>query len=95
MPLGVQKQLAREGVLFDRCFPTERTCVLNMKEMAKRIREVGVTSSILTSDFGQPENPFPVDGLKSYIEQLIQLGLSGQEIDQMVRVNPAKLLNWR
>jgi hypothetical protein len=95
MPLEVQKQLAREGVLFDRCFPTERTCVLNMKEMAKRIREVGVTSSILTSDFGQPENPFPVDGLKSYIEQLIQLGLSGQEIDQMVRVNPAKLLNWR
>ncbi len=93
MPLGVQKQLAREGVLFDRCFPTERTCVLNMKEMAKRIREVGVTSSILTSDFGQPENPFPVDGLKSYIEQLIQLGLSGQEIDQMVRVTPGKLLN--
>jgi len=93
MPLEVQKQLAREGVLFDRCFPTRRTCVLNVEEMAKRIREVGVMSSILTSDFGQPENPFPVDGLKSYIEKLIQLGLSEQEIDQMVRINPEKLLN--
>ena len=93
MSVGVQKRLAREGVFFDRCFPTKRTCVLNMEEMARRIREVGVKSSILTSDFGQPENPFPVDGLKIYIEQLIQLGFSEQEIDQMVRVNPGKLLN--
>lgn len=93
MSVGVQKRLAREGVFFDRCFPTKRTCVLNMEEMARRIREVGVKSSILTSDFGQPENPFPVDGLKSYIEQLIQLGFSEQEIDQMVRVTPGKLLN--
>ena len=93
MPLEVQKELAEEGAFFDRCFPTEKTSYLNMEGMAKRIREVGVKSSILTSDFGQPENPFPVDGLKSYIEQLIQLGFSEQEIDQMVRVNPEKLLN--
>jgi len=93
MPLGVQKQLAHEGVLFDRCFPTERTCVLNMEEMAKRIREVGVRSSILTSDFGQPENPFPVEGLRSYINQLMKSGFSQREIDQMVKINPRNLLN--
>jgi len=93
MPLEVQKQLAREGVLFDRCFPTERTCVLNMEEMAKRIREVGVRSSILTSDFGQPENPFPVEGLRSYINQLMKSGFSQREIDQMVKINPRNLLN--
>jgi hypothetical protein len=64
-----------------------------MEGMAKRIKEVGVTSTVLTSDFGQPENPFPVEGLRNYIQQLFQLGFSGQEIDQMVRINPSRLLN--
>ena len=93
MPVEVQRELANEGVFFDRCFPTQRTSPLTMEEMAKRIKEVGVASSILTSDFGQPENPFPVEGLRSYIQQFIQLGFSTQEIDQMVRINPSRLLN--
>jgi len=93
MPLKMQKDLAVKGVFFDRCFPTPRTSPLKMEEMAKRIREVGVASSILTSDFGQPENPFPVEGLRSYIQQLVHLGFSDQEIDQMVRINPSRLLN--
>jgi hypothetical protein len=64
-----------------------------MEEMAKRIKEVGVTTTVLTSDFGQPENPFPVEGLRSYIQQLIQLSFSDQEIHQMVKINPSRLLN--
>jgi len=93
MPVKVQKELAKKGIFFDRCFPTPTTSPLSMEEMAKRIREVGVASSVLTSDFGQPENPFPVEGLRSYIQQLIQIGFSDQEIDQMVRINPSRLLN--
>ena len=93
MSVEVQRELANEGVFFDRCFPTQRTSPLTMEEMAKRIREVGVASSVLTSDFGQPENPFPVEGLRSYVQQLIQLSFSDQEIHQMVRINPSRLLN--
>ena len=93
MSVEVQKELAQEGVFFDRCFPTEKTSPLRMEEMAKRIREVGVMSSIVTSDFGQPENPSPVEGIKIYIQQLIQLGYSNREINQMVRINPGRLLN--
>ena len=93
MPVKVQKELARKGIFFDRCFPTRRTSPLTMEQMAKRIREVGVASSILTSDFGQPKNPFPVEGLRSYIQQFIQLGFSDQEIDQMARINPSRFLN--
>jgi hypothetical protein len=93
MSVKVQKELAKKGIFFDRCFPTRRTSPLTMEQMAKRIREVGVASSILTSDFGQPENPFPIEGLRSYIQQFIQLGFSAREIDQMVRINPSRLLN--
>lgn len=93
MPVKMQKDLAAKGVFFDRCFPTRRTSPLTMEQMAKRIKEVGIASSILTSDFGQPENPFPVEGLRSYIQELIQFGFSDQEIDQMVKINPSRLLN--
>jgi hypothetical protein len=92
MPLKTQKDLAAKGVFFDRCFPTPTTSPLTIEGMAERIREVGVASSVLTSDFGQPENPFPVEGLKIYIQKLIQQGFSNQEIDQMVRINPGRLL---
>jgi len=93
MPVKLQKDLAAKGVFFDRCFPTPRTSPLTMEEMARRIREVGIASSVLTSDFGQPENPNPVEGLQIYIQKLIQQGFSDQEIDQMVKVNPSRLLN--
>jgi hypothetical protein len=93
MPVKIQKELARRAIFFDRCFPTPTTSPLTMEGMAERIREVGVASSVLTSDFGQPQNPFPVEGLKNYIRQFIQLGFSDQEIDQMVRINPSRLLN--
>jgi hypothetical protein len=93
MPVKVQKELARRAIFFDRCFPTPTTSPLTMEGMAERIREVGVASSVLTSDFGQPQNPFPVEGLKNYIRQFIQLGFSDQEIDQMVKINPGRLLN--
>jgi len=93
MPAKVQKELAKKGIFFDRCFPTPTTSPLTMEGMAEKIREVGIASSVLTSDFGQPENPNPVEGLKNYIQQFLQLGFSDQEIDQMVRINPARLLN--
>jgi hypothetical protein len=93
MPLKMQKGLAARGVFFDRCFPTPSTSPLTLEGMAKRVREVGTASSILTSDFGQSENPLPVEGLKIYIQKLIQQGFSDQEIDQMARTNPGTLLS--
>lgn len=93
MPVELQKELAREGVFFDRCFPTKETSPLSIKEMGERIKKVGVDTTVLTSDLGQPENPFPVVGLKNYIHELTALGFSDQEIDQMIKINPAILLN--
>jgi hypothetical protein len=93
IPVEDQQNLAREGVYFDRCFPTEEMCVLTMERMAAMIREVGVASTVLSTDFGQPHNPYPVEGMKAYIQELMRQGFTAQEIDQMVKVNPARLLN--
>ena len=93
IPVEVQKKLAREGVYFDRCFPTEETCVLTMEKMGAIIREVGVFSTVLSTDFGQPHNPYPVEGMKAYIRKLMRQGFTARKIDRMVKVNPAGLLN--
>ena len=92
IPAEDQKKLAREGVYFDRCFPTEDMCVLTMGEMAAMIREVGVSSTVLSTDFGQPQNPTPVEGMKLYIMELKKCGFTDKEIDRMVKVNPGHLI---
>jgi hypothetical protein len=93
IPVNDQQDLVREGVSFDRCFPTEETSALTLEGMAAVIRKVGISSTVLSTDFGQPQNPTPVEGMKLYIEGLQGCAFSDQEIDQMVRVNPARLLN--
>jgi hypothetical protein len=93
IPAADQKELAREGVFFDRCFPTKEMCVLTMEKMAAMIRAVGVASTILSTDFGQPRNPRPVEGMSLYIKELQRYGFTDREIDRMVKENPAGLLN--
>lgn len=93
IPAAEQKDLAREGVFFDRCFPTKEMCALTMEKMAAMIREVGVVSTVLSTDFGQPRNPRPVEGMGLYITELQRYGFPDREIDRMAKINPAQLLN--
>ena len=62
-------------------------------DYAKAIREVGVDHCILSSDMGQPANPLHPDGLQLLFEGLRKQGLSQADIDQMSKVNPARLLS--
>jgi hypothetical protein len=62
-------------------------------DYAKAIREVGVDHCILSSDMGQPANPLHPDGLLLLFEGLRKQGLSQADIDQMSKVNPARLLS--
>ena len=62
-------------------------------DYAKAIRAVGVEHCILSSDMGQPANPLHPDGLQLFFAGLETQGLTQPEIDQMSKVNPARLLN--
>ena len=61
-------------------------------DYAKAIREVGVEHCILSSDMGQPGNPLHPDGLELFFSGLRKQGFSQNEVDQMSKVNPARLL---
>jgi len=53
---------------------------------------VGTDHCILATDFGGYTLPAPVEGLREFIACLLDLGLPVEEIRQMVRTNPEKLL---
>jgi dihydroorotase-like cyclic amidohydrolase len=64
----------------------------DLADYAKAIREVGVEHCILSSDMGQIGNPLHPDGLELFFTGLRKQGLSQEDIDQMSKVNPARLL---
>jgi Family of unknown function (DUF6282) len=61
-------------------------------DYAKAIRAIGVEHCILSSDMGQPGNPVHPDGLQLFFEGMRKQGFTQTEIDQMSKVNPARLL---
>jgi predicted metal-dependent phosphotriesterase family hydrolase len=64
-------------------------------DYAKAIREVGVEHCILSSDMGQVGNPLHPDGLQMFFDGLKKQGFSQADIDQMSKVNPARLLSLK
>lgn len=53
---------------------------------------VGAEKTVLGSDLGQRNFPFPVDGMKVIIGQLLELGVTASQIELMIKKNPAWLL---
>ena len=94
MPVELQKKLAERGVYFERTVnvTTPPYSHLTMAELAARIRDVGFRSTILATDFGQPHNPPPVEGLGTYVQGLLDNGFAEDEIRAMVGGHARALL---
>lgn len=91
MPIEIQKQLARRGVLFERCYYSILAGV-RASGIVEQIRAAGVDSTVLSTDLGQSHNPPPVDGFRAYGEVLMYNGITESEWWTMTRTNPARLL---
>jgi Family of unknown function (DUF6282) len=94
MPVELQKKLAERGVYLERTFNVTqpRYNTLTVAGLAARIRDVGPSSTIMATDFGQPDSPAPADGLESYIAGMLENGLSADEVRQMVGAHARGLL---
>lgn len=62
-------------------------------DYARAMKGVGVEHCILSSDLGQKGNPLHPDGLEQIFRGLRGAGLTVAEIERMVKVNPAELLD--
>lgn len=65
---------------------------IKVDEVFRCIRAIGAGHTILATDMGQALSPRPPDGLKWFITSLKKMGITDQEINLMVRRNPARLL---
>ncbi len=95
MSIKDQKELAaNKGVYFERCcvnsIPPNKVSV---PSFVSAIREVGVESTVLATDLGQAHNPWPEEGLLSFIEAMLEHGFTGAELEIMLKTNPARLLD--
>ena len=93
-PLSLQKELAARGVMFERCYnsTTHRGGHVPLGAIAEAISEVGLYTTILATDSGQPDNPPPTECLRRFAEGLRALGFSCDQVRQMVCANPEHLL---
>jgi hypothetical protein len=65
---------------------------VSMDDFATAIQAAGAENCILSTDLGQYLNPAPADGLKEFILELKKQGITEEQINWMVRKNPARLL---
>jgi len=91
LSLAFQREIAGPDVFFERCF-ARPGFALDWDGLAKSIREIGVGSTVLATDLGQPANPDPVSGLLEMRRQLLERNFSEDELDVMSSRNPAILL---
>ncbi|WP_445529967.1 DUF6282 family protein [Streptomyces cyslabdanicus] len=60
---------------------------------ARQIREVGIEHFILGTDYGIRSGPTPVEGMRTLISSLLDLEFKPDEINTMIKDNPAQLLD--
>ena len=75
--------------------PEGQGAAARLDGIADAIRQVGVASSILSSDLGQQGNPLPPDGFGTFIQALRMRGFSDRDLDVMSKQNPATLLGLK
>lgn len=77
---------------FTYCTVSPRWAYAGIEEVAAAIKILGAENCILTSDGGQVDNPIPPEGLRIFVQGLMKAGVDAEDIDTMIRRNPAGLL---
>jgi Family of unknown function (DUF6282) len=92
LSIETQKELARHDVYFERCFTTPATNKISWDQVYANVRGVGASTTILATDLGQTTNPHVVEGLGTFIGNMLDAGFKETELRQMVHTNPGGLL---
>jgi hypothetical protein len=87
-----QRQLADLGAVIEHCFTTTHTDKAPWEDVFRNVRLTGVERTILATDLGQTINPPVAEGFAMYAQRFLDAGFSVEEIQHMVAVLPARLL---
>jgi hypothetical protein len=89
-----QRELADQGAYIEHCYLplTPVYFRTSAEDVAKAIRAVGPHRVVLSSDLGVFYAPSPPEGLRCFAESLLVAGVSLEDLDRMMKRNPAELL---
>lgn len=90
-----QKEAAQMGAMIEHCFFAVTDSCPNkipLEKIRDQIRYVGISSCILSTDFGQVKNAPPIEGFSYYLGKMRTLGFSEDELHIMIHDNPKKLI---
>lgn len=91
MPIELQRELAAEGILFERCYLSVMDG-MSPADLLATIRAVGVKSTVLATDFGQAAMSLPTDAFRTYYDELGKVGMTDDEWQVMACENARGLL---
>lgn len=96
LPVERQVGLAERGAMMEYCYVTttdvlhghyEIDAPLAPSEILGMAERVGLDSVMLATDFGQPENPSPPQGMGAFVTDAVEYGFDDDEVARMVREN--------
>lgn len=87
-------QLSRSGAFIEHSFWGWMPAVsqADPKQVVESVKSTGPEHCILSSDFGQIYHPPAPEGMRLFIATMLKNGLNENDIELMVKTNPAKLL---
>lgn len=96
LTLQQQLELASKGALMEHCFLDFMPPPyggLEITVLAEHIKSVGAEYCLLCTDFGQYQNPTPLEGFRMMLAKLLKVGISEAELEVMIKTNPCRLLS--
>ncbi len=92
--LEKQQELVSLGATLNYAFSmiTPKWFSVAVPQLVENLKVIGAESIVLSSDLGQLHNPLPAEGLRSFVQILLEDGVSADEIDVMLRQKTASLL---
>ncbi|CAL9642250.1 hypothetical protein SUDANB145_06364 [Streptomyces sp. enrichment culture] len=88
-----QKQFARQGALIERCLSAVQGGKVGEQATRERIRACGVSSTVVTTDLGQPGGDLISDGMAVWQRTLARWSFTDAEIESMTSAAPLRLVS--
>lgn len=95
MTMDQMKHLVSLGAYIEHVY---RNCLpllgsLDPQDYVDAIHEIGAEHTILGTDFAQVADTTPAEGYRTFIAYMLQYGVDEKDVERMVKINPAKLLD--
>lgn len=95
MSIAEQIELRDRGAFFERCYASTSAIggKCSFETISSAIRQVGIETTVLSTDYGAQELDTPCEGYKEYLKKLVHDGFSKAQLERMGSMNPAFLLD--